>query len=159
MEETIVWEGPSSTVVIGLKSHRWMCRNVSLEVDSLTLKKEQLILQKWLHFGDFSYRWWLCKVRMLGTVFVPWNSFEIWWSPCRKDSTIFCWSKNCQVDDGAGLETVPGGLLSERETGGRNGQSCCSRWERKANSGPGDTVDGQNPAPPRMMIIPLFNGF
>ena len=23
----------------------------------------------------------------------------------------------------------------------------------------GDTVDGQNPAPPRMMIIPLFIGF
>ena len=24
---------------------------------------------------------------------------------------------------------------------------------------PGHTVDGQNPAPPRMMIIPLFIGF
>ena len=29
----------------------------------------------------------------------------------------------------------------------------------KETSGPGDTVDGQNPAPPRMMIIPLFIGF
>ena len=69
MEETIVLEGPASTVVIGLKSHRWMCRKVSLEVDGLTLKNEKVILQKWLHFGDFSYRWWLCKVRMLGMVF------------------------------------------------------------------------------------------
>lgn len=25
----------------------------------------------------------LCKVRMLGMVFVPWNSFGIWWIPCR----------------------------------------------------------------------------
>jgi len=29
---------------------------------------------------------------------------------------------------------------------------------RKCNDN-SDTVDGQNPAPPRMMIIPLFMGF
>ena len=133
MEETIVLEGPASTVVIGLKSHRWMCRKVSLEVDGLTLKNEKVILQKWLHFGDFSYRWWLCKVRMLGMVFVPWNSF---WNLVNSLQSLAP-SGNRQVDDGAG-HGVPGGLLSEREMGRRNGQSCCSSWERKANSGPGD---------------------
>ena len=36
------------------------------------------------------------------------------------------------------------------------GKSRCAAWGLKWRS---DTVDGQNPAPPRMMIIPLLIGF
>jgi len=42
---------------------------------------------------------------------------------------------------------------------GRNAKYQSLETELKSMEKGCDTVDGQNPAPPRMMIIPLFIGF
>ena len=50
--------------------------------------------------------------------------------------------------------TMLGGGLEGATKRGRIG-----RIAKQGHAFSGDTVDGQSPAPPRMMIIPLFIGF
>ena len=64
-----------------------------------------------------------------------------------------------EVSHPAARERASKEVQNPYPTGKKRGRLGKKHWKVNSTDLKGDTVDGQNPAPPKMMIIPLFTGF